>query len=131
MLTSLILILISILIIIVACLLLSNIKRIAAEGVDVEGIIFDKEQSIDNSGFYPVVRFVTEYDEWITEPSKISVLAWNYKVGSKVSVVYQKNNPKNFFIKDSSTYVVPWIMIGMSICMLIGGLISLLTTLAQ
>ena len=129
MLTSFILILISILIIIIGCLALSNIKRIAAEGVDVEGIIFDKEQSIDASGFYPVVRFLTEYDEWITEPSKINVLAWSYKVGSKVCVVYQKNNPKNFFIKDRSTYVVPWVMIGISISMLIGGLILLLTTL--
>jgi len=130
MLTCLILILFSISIIIIACLLLSNVKRITAEGVTTEGIIFDKDQSIDDSGVYPIVRFLTEDNEWITEKSNIVVLPWTYKAGNRESIIYQKSNPKNFFIKDKLIYVVPWIMIGISVCLLIQGLISLFTVLS-
>ncbi|MDR0793162.1 MAG: DUF3592 domain-containing protein [Chitinophagaceae bacterium] len=139
MLTSILFIVISLFVVIIGLKLLSTIKAISKQGIEAEGIIFDIEPSSFNANdtnandttiFYPVVRFLTANEKWITKASKISSLPGVYKKGSKITVVYQKDNPNNFFIKDKLTYFIPALLIGIGICFIVTGIIFLFHKIA-
>jgi len=99
--------------IIIAAKILLIIKKITKFGAEAEGVIFDLVQSGGSAGniTYPIVRFVTDQKEWITEKSMIGAIPGMYKKGAKVIVVYEIDSPNNFFIKDKLTYIVPAIIL--------------------
>ena len=107
--TSIILVVISLVIVLVVVKLLSDIRKISNHGIEVKGIIFNSEQLVrpDNNISYPVVRFLTMENNWITKSSKIGVIPGLYKIGKEVTVIYQNGNPHNFFIKDKLTFLIP------------------------
>ncbi len=49
----------------------------------------------------PVIRFVTNKQEWITKTSNMSLPS--AKKGDKVTVIYDPENPQNFVVKTSYT----------------------------
>jgi hypothetical protein len=112
----------SLAVIMVALKILLTIKKIAKVGIETEGVIIkmDLEQSIDQSSNirYPVVRFLTDKNIWITKTSNIGVIPGMYKMGKKITVVYQSNAPDNFFIKDNVTYIVPISMIAIGVVLM-------------
>ena len=95
--------------------LLSATRQIKKTGIAVEGVIFALEDGPNNSGStdnfagrqarFPVVRFVTEEQKWITKAAKIGTTA--YKPGTIVRVVYQKDDPERFFIDDLTNRILP------------------------
>ena len=108
--------------------ILNNFKSISKEGIAVEGIIFGLEQSISTGTgvSYPIVRFLTQENEWITQKSTIGVIPGFYKKGEKINILYRKNNPNNFYIKDKKTSIVPFIMIAVALILIILGTLKLL-----
>ncbi len=82
---------------------LTRYDRLRKEGRETEGIVFDIESSnsynenSNSTTYYPIVRFVTDKQDWITEKSEISGF---YKPGDRVTVVYNPNNPRDFTIKS-------------------------------
>lgn len=112
------LIVITIALLIIAIKLLLNLKLISKRGVITQGTIFDIEQNfgINNSNIsYPIIRFVDDNNKWITKTNKLSTFPGAYKKGQEVTVIYEKNNSENFFIKDKFTYAIPIIMIIVSL----------------
>ncbi|WEK36250.1 MAG: hypothetical protein P0Y53_01950 [Candidatus Pseudobacter hemicellulosilyticus] len=59
----------------------------------------------------PVIRFVTDRQEWITGEASISFSSSRSKVGDKVQVVYSKDNPQKFMIKSRLTTTWPAILL--------------------
>lgn len=53
-----------------------NFRKISKKGNKAEGIIFDIEgdESITMTPNYPIVRFLTDKNEWITESYKIGLI---------------------------------------------------------
>jgi hypothetical protein len=130
MLNAIIIVAVALIFIIIAFTLSAKYKQIAAEGIEAEGIIFDKVSSGANStkSTYPVVRFVTQEKEWITEQASVSMLLpWSYKMGQEVTVIYRKGKPTEFFIKSASTKAVINIMAVAGVVFLAGGMYLLLT----
>lgn len=103
-----------------------RINQIEAIGTKVKGIIFSHESTMDSSSessvFYPVVRFTTSSEEWITAKSSISVVPGMYKEGQAVEIVYDPQEPTNFFIKDRYTKNVFRIAMPFSLCLICVGL---------
>ena len=71
-----------------------------------------------NAG-YPIIRFLTKENDWITEKSNIGTIPGLYKNGEKLIIVYENGNPKNFYIKNIKSYSVPYIMIAIAIVFII------------
>lgn len=106
-------IIIGLILIFLAIRMLNDFKLISKEGVEVEGIIFGFEQSSSTgtSVSYPIVRFLTLEKEWITQITTIGITFGFYKKGEKIKIIYQKKNPKKFYIKNKKTFMVPFTII--------------------
>lgn len=111
---------ISLFVILIAVKALITQKKIAMNGLEADGVIFELSQpgNANENSVYPIVRFVTNTQIWITEKSKTGVVPGVYKIGKKVKVIYNKDSPEDFFINDSFRYTVPIIMIIGSIAIL-------------
>jgi hypothetical protein len=80
-----------------------RISKLRKSGLQTEGIIFD----VVNGAIpqilpkYPIIRFVTLTQEWITEKYRIG--AWSVfplKKGKKIIVFYNPENPRKFIVKS-------------------------------
>ena len=80
----------------------------------------------DNNISYPIVRFLTKENDWITKSSRIGLIPGIYKKGKEVSVIYQNDNPNNFFIKDKLTYLIPISMLIIALLLTIFGIFFLI-----
>jgi hypothetical protein len=105
-----------------------NIQKIAKKGIETEGVIFDvvPSKKPDSRANYPLIRFVTTEKEWITEEYSVSTIPGLFKKGQKVTVVYNSDNPKEFFIRSPITSLVPILMMILAIIILATGVCKLL-----
>jgi hypothetical protein len=99
-------------------------------GIKAEGIVFKNNfrGSINNkSGLYfPVVRFLTEKQEWITQELDIGQFP-ALEEGKKIRLIYNQENPEE--VEMNSTFrleILPRILITVSIMMLVLGLLGYL-----
>jgi hypothetical protein len=80
-----------------------KISRLKKSGLQTEGIIFD----VVNRAIpqilpkYPIIRFVTLAQKWITEKYSIGTLSvFPLKKGKKIKVFYNPENPREFIVKS-------------------------------
>lgn len=128
--TSIILILIGLAFIGIAINTFLEFKRISKTGIQTEGIIFDtKNTDTQNSTItYPVIRFLTTKNEWITEAYKIGLIPGLYKKGARVTIIYIPDNPHKFFIKSTYSYLVPAILSIVAMLLITFGALNLFNT---
>ena len=102
-------------------------KKISVKGVEAEGIVFYivESDNINSHANYPVIRFLTSEKEWITEEYDISAGPNLFKKGQRVSVIYNPDNPREFFIKSESTILMPVLAIILAVILLAVGLYKL------
>lgn len=120
MIQGVLLIIISLAVIVIAIIALSKYKKISSNGIEADAIIFDFESSPTNGDTtitFPIVRFVTKKNEWITQKASVSIIPYSYKKGQSVVVVYSKENPSDFFIKSNWTngVLIAMIIIGLAL----------------
>ncbi len=120
MIQGVVLIILSLAVILIAIIALSKYKKISAIGIEADGIIFDIESSPttgDSTITFPIVRFVTERNEWITQKASVSIIPYSYKKGQPVTIVYLKDKPTDFFIKSKWTneVLIAMIIIGLAL----------------
>jgi len=98
-----------------------KVSDIAKNGVQTEGVVFDTVQnnSVQSSANYPIIRFVTLEKVRITEKYNISAVPGYLKKGQKVTVIYNADNPREFFVKSKIIGVVPGLVIALAIIILI------------
>lgn len=98
-----------------------KISKINKNGIEVEGIVFDTVQSdsMRSSANYPIIRFVTLEKEWITEEYNISTIPGVLKEGQKVKVIYNSNNPKEFYIKSKIISTIPVLAFALAILIIL------------
>jgi hypothetical protein len=80
----------------------SKYKLLLDIGEKSEGIVFDLEKS-KNSEFnsqYPIIRFLTKKNEWITKAANLGISVSTYKQGDKVNVIYNPDKPEEFMIES-------------------------------
>lgn len=129
MVTVIILLLVSASVLFMGVFQIIQINKIAKTGSKVKGIIFALEQSGATSTInatYPIVRFVTNHNEWITVASKTGLVPGIYKKGTDVNIIYNKEQPMECIIDDKYTYVVPIIMLIVSAALLTYGIILII-----
>jgi len=105
-------------------------KKIKANGFEATGVIYELSQSTNPNDniIFPVIRFLTDKNIWITKKSNLGTAPGLYKKGQKVKIIYQKDDPENFFINNPSKYLIPLVAILISVAMLGYGVFLLLHT---
>ena len=106
-----------------------NVSKILKKGIKAEGVIFSSRvsDSFNNINLsYPVVRFLTATDEWITETSTISLIPGFYKEGNKVTVMYDPENPKKFVLQSTSNKLMGVVLAIIGFILFIIGVYNLL-----
>lgn len=90
----------------VSIYMLRQYDQIEKNGLETEGVVFDMDSSNISdtaTSIYPIVRFLTADQQWITQKSSVSLIPGSYKRGQKVTVIYHSDKPSAFFIKSNST----------------------------
>jgi hypothetical protein len=102
----------------IALVFLFKLKKISRHGIKTEGSVFDVEYKKNYKFPYPIIRFLTTENVWITQTPDF----WaNEKVpvkGEKVNVIYNPDNPADFVIAGKSNRVRSFILIGLSFIIL-------------
>jgi len=79
--------------------------RLNKKGSRADGVIYDHENKGDlESAATLVIRFLTSEKEWITKPSL--TCPTYLKKGTKVTVMYNPNNPNDFVVKSIYAYIL-------------------------
>jgi len=110
---------------------LNERKKILAKGVKVEGVVFDIEKNWDmdagdtssTTQYYPIVRYVTTEKEWVTKKYEVTGGLNLYKVGDKVTVVYDPGEIEHFIIDDGKTKWLGPVFIAVGIALILGAII--------
>lgn len=95
-------------------LYLEKAKRLKAKGVAVQSIIIKnnyKAFGLDRTGdYYPVVKFQTTNNEWITQELNICQNR-PMKEGAVINILYNPENPQEVHINSAMhlTYL-PWLL---------------------
>jgi uncharacterized membrane protein YfcA len=102
-------------------------KHILINGLEAEGVVFDLVDSVNikSRTRYPIIRFLTLEKEWVTEKYSIGIFSQFLKVGQKVTVIYSRENPKEFVVKSRSTTALPIVAIALAVVALAVGLYRL------
>jgi hypothetical protein len=105
MITGILFLVIGLVMLILAINTFLRYKKVSRIGITTEGIV---EATVDDANIgsasryrYPVIRFTTGDGTSITRTYKVGTPRNTYQQGSKVSIVYDPNNPTDFFIKSS------------------------------
>ena len=69
-------------------------------GVRVGGFVFQVINNGNGNYYYPVVRFVTNSNDTVTEKYKVTANQWSYKEGQNVQIIYDPLNPGHFIVDD-------------------------------
>ena len=86
---------------IIVAFLSRNMKdSLVATGKSAEGIVFDTITDSGPDGMtWPIIRFTTEKQEWITEKANITTPDL-LKQGKTVTVFYNPEDPKEFIVQS-------------------------------
>jgi Protein of unknown function (DUF3592) len=91
-------------------------KRLQKNGIRVQGVI--KELIGSGDSIYPVIEFKTILGESIIMKYNVSKSP-GAKVGDRVEMLYNPNNPNSFIIDGKAEKWLPVIFMGFSIVVLI------------
>ena len=83
-------------------------KKIKKNGIITEGVVFELlNSSISSINLrYPIIRFTTLDQEWITETANNGALPGFYKKGQRVKIIYLQENPKQFIINSKANDIL-------------------------
>jgi ketosteroid isomerase-like protein len=104
----------------ISLIFLFKLKKISRNGIKTEGIVFDVEYRKNYRISYPVIRFLTVQNVWITQTPGFWTTAKVPIKGDKVSVIYNPDDPTDFVVEGKSNRVTPFILIGLSLIIIWG-----------
>jgi hypothetical protein len=108
---------------VVSAVLHDRSKKLRKTGIKVEGIVFSIEHEVrsnDSMGlYYPVIRYVTLQDEWITKRYNVGSRPSSYSEGDTVTVIYDPNDTSVFMLNDSVSKIAPLAGIILGLIMII------------
>jgi len=129
--TEIIISAVSAILIVVGAYLWQKTNYLVVNGKKAKGVIFKNVKdsnfgSENKSHYYPVVRFLTDKQEWITE--KLNV-GYSYAMdeGTKVEVLYDPDDPTNIVLNSTFQIVIfPRLLVAVGILGFLLGILELL-----
>lgn len=103
-------------------------SHLLTTGKKAKAVVFKNNYSSGSDGgtYYPVVRFLTDKQEWITQELSIGYSPAK-KEGTKLEVIYDPDDPTNVEINSSfQLEILPRLLVVVGLCGLIFGVLELL-----
>lgn len=130
--TDLIILIISFGFLLGGTLLWQNGDHLLANGKTTDAVIFKNNFQSGTSGggiYYPVVRFLTEQQEWITQELRTGYFPAK-KEGTKLQVIYDPEEPTNVEIHSTiQLQILPKLFVALGIVGLILGTLAYLNVI--
>lgn len=82
--------------------------RLLREGEAARGTVLRLER--DRHSYFPVVRFLTRQQQWITARYHIGSKPASYAEGEEVDIRYQPADPQDFTIVGADSPVTVWVL---------------------
>jgi hypothetical protein len=103
---------------------LFKIKKLLRIGIDVEGTVIETIKSDNNNSFvsYPLIKFNTQKNENVISQYNIGTFLNFFKKNQKVRVIYNTQNPQDFFIKSPISFLFPTIALFISLFLIYLGI---------
>jgi hypothetical protein len=100
-------------------------KQLLNSGERSEGIVFDLEKSknSDSNAQYPIIRFLTKKEVWITKRVDLGISFSTYEQGDKVSVIYNPKKPEEFMLESKWQMIASQVLLALGIISLVIGII--------
>ncbi|NOS91903.1 MAG: DUF3592 domain-containing protein [Cyclobacteriaceae bacterium] len=121
---------ISLVLIVVGVLLWQKGNHLLATGKKAKAIVFKNNYNAgvgrDGGVYYPVVRFLTDKQEWITQELSVGYDP-AIEEGTELEIIYDPDDPTTVEINSSfQLEVLPRLLIAIGICGLVFGFLELL-----
>lgn len=104
----------------IALIFLFKMKKMTRTGIKTEGTVVDVEHRKNSKSVYPVIRFQTTGNEWISKTPGFFTFAKVPVKGDTVKVIYNPDNPTDFVVESNANPVTPFLLIGLSFILLWG-----------
>jgi hypothetical protein len=104
----------------ISLIFLFKLKKISRNGIKTEGVVFDVEYKKNYKFPYPVIRFLTTENVWITQSPDFWASSRSPNIGDSVNVTYNADDPTDFVIESKANRVTPFILIGVSLLIIWG-----------
>lgn len=98
--------------------------RLLREGELVRGTVLRLER--DRRSYYPVLRFCTHRQQWITARYHIGSRPASYAEGEEVAIRYHPADPQNFTIVGAESGATVWLLGLIGAGLLLYGLVGYL-----
>jgi hypothetical protein len=86
--------------------------KIKRNDIETEGEIVDVLRRKNSRSTFPIVKFQTVGNTWITRAPDFFSLGKAPQRGEKVKVIYNPHNPNDFVVRGKSGTIVPYLILG-------------------
>lgn len=104
---------------------LNERRKLLKTGAKVDGVVFSVEEEWGvgtrrSRLYYPVIRYVTAENEWVTKRYEIGTNPSAYNEGDRVKVIYDKADIEHFIIDNITTKLLGLVRIIIGVLLMIG-----------
>lgn len=103
-------------------------SRLLKKGKKVKGIVYSNNFKMNHRGdglYYPVIRFLTEKNEWMTQELNIGTNR-PMKEREEIEVLYDPASPTDMMVNSGAISYVPYGLIAIGSCLFLVVLAQLL-----
>lgn len=108
--------------IMIATIFLFKWRKMTHTGIRTEGTIVELQRRKNSRSTFPVVSFQTIGNISITKVPDFSSFPAKIKVGDKVRVIYNPNDPNDFVVESGPARSIGFLLIGLALIIIWGAL---------
>jgi|GEM_PF-5939660 len=103
-------------------------SRLLKKGKKVKGIVYSNNFKMNHRGdglYYPVIRFLTDQNEWITQELNVGMNR-PMQESEEIEVLYDPASPTDMIVNSGAVSYVPYGLIAIGSCLFLVVLAQLL-----
>lgn len=106
----------------IALIFLFKLRKMTNHGIRTEGTIVELQRRKYSRSTFPVVSFQTIGNILITKVPEFSSFPGNVKVGDRVKVIYNPDDPNDFIVESGPARSIGFLLIGLALIIIWGAL---------
>lgn len=104
----------------IAIIFLFQWRKMSNNGIRAEGIVVELQRRKNSRSTFPVVSFKTIGNISVTKIPDFSSFPARVKVGDKVKVIYNPDDPNDFMVESGPARSIAFLLIGLAMIIIWG-----------